>query len=409
MTYEPPRLPPVSGNVRRVIRRRGAVWYVKYRMPDPTRPGRVRQVEKLLGPEWPGKGPPPPGYFDRRSAQEALETLLTDARRGAIELARTGVTFEQAAIEWLRWGEHERGWKRSTLVDRRSLLKCHLLPEFGALPVNQITTRRIEAWKIRWLAEHDARRQGAKLLAILHGIMERARKAYGLPRNTVADVDRIRISYDAARFDFYSPEEVYALARAAASEQDAALFLTAAFAGLRRGELVALRWRDVDFEKRSIRVEGSFSHGAVTTTKGGRARAVPVVAEVAQVLARLGQRGYAAGRDDPVFPGDVAGHLDASALRRRFIAARDAAGLRPLRFHDLRHTFGSLAINRASIVQVQAWMGHADAKTTMRYLHHKSQEDEAELLADAFRPTTGQAGRLLVGATEEVANARLAM
>jgi hypothetical protein len=64
-----------------------------------------------------------------------------------------------AAMEWLRWGEHERGWKRSTLVDRRSLLRCHLLPEFGALPINQITTRRVEAWKIRWLAEHDARRE----------------------------------------------------------------------------------------------------------------------------------------------------------------------------------------------------------------------------------------------------------
>jgi integrase len=302
MSFEPLRLPPVSGNIRRVSRRRGALWYVKYRMPDPTRPGRVRQVEKMLGPEWPDTGPPPPGYYDRRSAQAALEAILTDARRGAIELARTGVTFEQAAIEWLRWGEYERGWKRSTLVDRRSALTHHLLPEFGALAVNQITTRRVEAWKIRWLAEHDARRQGAKLLAILHGIMERARKAYDLPRNPVADVDRIRVSYDAARFDFYSPEEVYALARAAASEQDAAMFLTAAFGGLRRGEVVALRWRDVDFEKRSIRVEGSFSHGAVTRTKGGRARAVPLVAEVAQVLARLGQRGYATGREDPVFP-----------------------------------------------------------------------------------------------------------
>ena len=98
------------------------------------------------------------------------------------------------------------------------MLRCHLLPEFGSLPINQITTRRVEAWKIRWLAEHDARRQGAKLLAILSSIMERARKAYDLPRNPVADVDRIRVSYDAARFDFYSPEEVYALARAATSE-----------------------------------------------------------------------------------------------------------------------------------------------------------------------------------------------
>jgi integrase len=214
-----------------------------------------------------------------------------------------------------------------------------------------------------------------------------------------------------ARLEVFTVEQVEALARAAENGswrtgppyetlaldefrraedgQLGDLLRIAAYTGLRRGELVALRWRDVDFEKRSLRVEGSFSHGAVTTTKGGRARAVPLVAEVAQVLARLGHRGYATGPDDPVFPGQVSGHLDASALRRRFVAARDAAGLRPLRFHDLRHTFGSLAINRASIVQVQAWMGHADAKTTMRYLHHKSQDDEAELLAEAFRPAFG--------------------
>jgi integrase len=172
-------------------------------------------------------------------------------------------------------GEHERGWKRSTLVDRRSVLRCHLLPEFGAMRVEQITTRRIEAWKIRWLAEHDSRRQGAKLLALMHGIMERARRAYGLQSNPVADVDKIRVRYDAARFDFYSPEEVYALARAMPTEQDAALILTAAFAGLRRGELVALRWRDIDFERRALRVEGSYSHGEVTTTKGTRAGRSP--------------------------------------------------------------------------------------------------------------------------------------
>jgi integrase len=71
--------------------------------------------------------------------------------------------------------------------------------------------------------------------------------------------------------------------------------------------------------------------------------------------------------------GDSATHVDGSALRR-------------LRFHDLRHTFGSLAINVASIVQVQAWMGHADIQTTMRYLHHKSRADDAKLLSAAFRP-----------------------
>jgi integrase len=68
------------------------------------------------------------------------------------------------------------------------------------------------------------------------------------------------------------------------------------------------------------------------------------------------------------------------------MAAVKRAGLPPLRFHDLRHTFGSLAINHASIVQVQNWIGHADIKTTTRYLHHKSRADEALVLSQAFRP-----------------------
>jgi integrase len=106
---------------------------------------------------------------------------------------------------------------------------------------------------------------------------------------------------------------------------------------------------------------------------------------VAQALARLSQRSSFTGTEDLVLPGEAGEHLDGSALRRRFKAAVIRAGLRELRFHDLRHTFGSLAIDRASIVQVQAWMGHAAVSTTMRYLHHKSQLDEADLLGRAFR------------------------
>ena len=85
-----------------------------------------------------------------------------------------------------------------------------------------------------------------------------------------------------------------------------------------------------------------------------------------------------------VFAGEGGGYVDASALRRRYLKAQKAAGLRSLRFHDLRHTFGSLAVSRASLVALQAWMGHADVKTTMRYLHHKSHAAEAELLDGAF-------------------------
>jgi integrase len=180
---------------------------------------------------------------------------------------------------------------------------------------------------------------------------------------------------------------VWALVRAAASEQDGAIFLTAAFTGMRRGELIALRWRDVDFERSAVRVSGSYANGKLTTPKSGHGRVVPMVPEVAAALSRLSQRGWSVGDDELVFPGDFDAYVDGSALRRRFVAACARAELRAIRFHDLRHTFGTLAVRGAeSIVELQAWLGHAEVRTTMRYTHYREQQGAAERLAAAFRP-----------------------
>jgi hypothetical protein len=83
--------------------------------------------------------------------------------------------------------------------------------------------------------------------------------------------------------------------------------------------------------------------------------------------ARLGQRAHWIGEDQLVFPGELGGHLDTSALRRRYDGALTRAGLRRPRFHDLRHTFGTRMIARADVRRVQEWMGHADIQATMRY------------------------------------------
>jgi integrase len=153
---------------------------------------------------------------------------------------------------------------------------------------------------------------------------------------------------------------------------------------LRRGELVALRWRDVDFAARRLRVTGSYADGRLTTPKSGRVRSLPLAPDVARALARLADRGGWTGHDDLVFPGIAGGYLDASALSRRYKAALKRAALRPLRFHDLRHTFGTRMIAKADIRRVQEWMGHADVSTTMRYLHYVERPDEVALVADAF-------------------------
>ena len=70
---------------------------------------------------------------------------------------------------------------------------------------------------------------------------------------------------------------------------------------------------------------------------------------------------------------------------KRYESALKRAGLRKLRFHDLRHTFGTRMIGKADIRRVQEWMGHADIQTTMKYLHYAPRAEDARLVAEAFR------------------------
>ena len=368
---------PPTGHVFRVERAQGPVWYAKYRLPE------GRQVQKKIGPAWTDRGRPPVWYFTKRTAETWLRDVLDQARRGALPgMVRTGVTFADAAAEWLRFIEEDRERKPSTLLDYRSALKAHLLPAFGALELESITPEQIDAWR-RGLTGLSNRSKN-KLLIQLHGIFRRAQMVWGLQANPLARVEKhpTRASGD---IQVFSPEEVWALARTAANEQDGAIFLMAAFTGLRMGELIALRWRDVDFAGATILVRGSYAAGHLTTPKSGKVRAVPMAPDIATALAQPGRRENWVGDDDLVFAGEAGGYLDGSALRRRYKEALSRAGLRPLRFHDLRHTFGTRMIAKADIRRVQEWMGHADIQTTMRYLHYAPHAEDAQLVAEAFR------------------------
>src|SRR5262249_7942599 len=105
-------------------------------------------------------------------------------------------------------------------------------------------------------------------------------------------------------------------------------------------------------------------------------------------MARLKEREHFTQDGDLVFnrEGD---HLDSYGLRRPYYAALKRAGLRRLRFHDLRHVFGSAAITRLDPYAVQSYMRHQHDSTTQRYLHHKPRREDAARLADAVGYQTG--------------------
>jgi hypothetical protein len=126
-------------------------------------------------------------------------------------LVKTGATFADAAAEYLRYIEHDRGRKPSTLrgTARRSMRT--FFPLFGSMPVEAVTTEKIE----RWLAAFGgSARTRNKLLIQLHGILGRAKKTYRLRGNAAAEVEKFP-QRRGGDIDVFSPEEVWALVRAA--------------------------------------------------------------------------------------------------------------------------------------------------------------------------------------------------
>jgi integrase len=380
---------PISGHVFKRKGKRGVVWYAKFRLPD------GRQQKKRLGPAWTEKTAPPDGYFTKGKAEAHLDELLRQTRDGSLPgMVKTGKTFADAAAEWLAYCENVRDCKPSTMRDYRNMVRV-LDREFGKRKIEAITTEDIDLWISGYGGSNRTRQ---KYLVCLGSIFKRAMKVYGLPRNPADLVERPRVRR-AAKIDVLRPEEVLALVRAAESDQDAAIFHTAAFAGLRMGELLALRWRDVDFTRRTIHVRENWTQGETTTPKGGTERAVPMAEEVAERLARLGQRQHFTTDDDLVFCTPRGQHVGYKSLKERYRAALRAANLREdFRFHNLRHTFGSTVIRHADSREVMEWMGHADLTTTRRYLAFVDREDAAKRVSEAFRleepqesPTTAPA------------------
>ncbi len=385
----------IEGSLIYRERQSGVVIYGKWR----DRTG--RQVMRKLGPGWAKPygsrwvkrgGTVPEDHLTPIAAAARLRELI-DAHEAEVTDAdtRRSATFESVAWAWHSHGEAVAGWSPATMQDRRFTLSAHLIPAFGPMPIQALSREEVRRW---WRKLHDPRRDGGrlsdrncnKLLTELRALLNWAREDFGLRSNAADGIPKHR-EHTSEAAPFFSVEEIEALTRCAADDQDALAFRVAALGGLRRGELVSLRWRNIDFVRCNIYVDESVSAGQDTRPKWGSGRTVPLAPQLAQALAAW--RPDDATNDDLIFRNTLGGKLDGSALSKRYRLARDRARLQPLNFHQLRHTFGTLAVDGgATLVQVQAWLGHSDIRTTMRYLHSKSRLADAELLGAAFAGTS---------------------
>ncbi len=356
-----------------------------------------RQVHRRIGPAWTKRSHAPEGYFDAATAHDRARAIVAE-HIGSARPQQTGPTFRDIAREYLRWLEDVRGAKPSTLRDHRSTLSepdvkvrrgsaktnGHIMRALGDRPAVEITARDVEALLATVEKTGAGPRTVNKYREIVLAVYTYACRpaTFALPANPAQATDKRRLPQPGT-LDTYTAAEVELIAGALEDLQDAELIRVAAYTGLRQGELRALRWRDVGEDV--LTVSRALSAGVESGTKGGKVRHVPLVPQAAAALERLRERGDFTAPDELVFCNWRGRALDESALTRRFKRARDAAGLRPLRFHDLRHTYGSLlAAAGVPVADIQAAMGHADIQTTARYLHARQASEQVDRFARAF-------------------------
>ena len=131
-----------------------SLWYAKYRLPD------GRQVQKKLGPALTDRGQPAVGYFTKRTAEAWLRKTLDEARRGVLpEMVMSGATFADAAAEWLRYIEHDRRRKPSTVPGYQMVVRSHLLPRFRRHSDRVDQVEAIEDWLSSMTQASSTRRQ----------------------------------------------------------------------------------------------------------------------------------------------------------------------------------------------------------------------------------------------------------
>ena len=388
---------PASGHVRLIEGKRGPVFYAALRLPDGGR------MQRRLGRAWLSRSRPPAGYITRSQAEAKLEAILSGADE-SVPIRGSAVTFGQIAETWFAYVRDDRKRRPSTVDSYRRELDVNLIPALGKeTPAASITARDIDAYREQLVAEGRlSARSINKRLIQLHAIFKRAQRVYGLPANPVAGAER-QPEPRSGDIRVVSPNEVELIAERMGEPRYAAFIRIAAYTGLRLGELRALRWDDVDWLRRLVHVRRSYTRTEEGPPKSGKVRSVPLSDQAARLLEELSRRERWTGGEHLVFASPTGHRLDDSKLRKRFHEALADLGLSHARLHDLRHTFGTLAVQAFLLTDVQAFMGHADIQTTMIYVHHVPQHDAADRLTALLGKASGVDSRRKMDAKNEPA------
>jgi integrase len=323
----------------------GPRYRVRYRTPD------RRQTDKR-------------GFRTKRDAEIFAATVEVKKLNGEFVSESAGrITIGELAPEWLARKEQATAPSNYRMIE--SAWRNHVAPSWADRRVADVTVIDVEAWVAGLVRSGSGATTVIRAHGVLSGILNDAVKGRRLSVNPAKGIDNMPRK-TARRHVYLTADDVHRIADEAGAH--GTLVLTLAFCGLRWGEAIALRVRDIEFLKRRLSVsENAVQLGvdhAVGPTKGRKARSVPVPPFV---LDRLSASCVGKSAESLVFSARGGGYLPrAKSNRGWFAGAVKTAGVQTITPHDLRHTCASLAVSAGvNVLALQRMLGHTSAKVTL--------------------------------------------
>jgi integrase len=297
---------------------------------------------------------------EAEQAETKIKNKVYERKYGKVSASRKFAEFVNST--YLPWA---RANKRSSCDDEihASVFCLH----FGKKSLSEIDQQMIEEFKVKRMksiTRNGRTRRPASVnreLAILSGIFRMAVDYEEIAQNPCRRVDSLPENNQRTRHLSFDEEDRLFAKLTGDREYLKTLVTVALYSGPRRGELLKLRWSNVDFDLNGINF---------TETKSNKDRSVPMEPIVREALLQLCE---GAGDAEYVFvnPTTETRYTD---IKKSFTAACQEAGITGFTFHDLRHTFGTrLADAGVDVVKIKELMGHASIVTTMRYMHATDQ------------------------------------
>jgi integrase len=296
----------------------------------------------------------------RRQLSDDKPVYLASDPRSRLKPASESV-FGAFAAEWFE--TYVKTYlKPATQLRYEQLYRRRILPRFGKFPLAAIVSSEINAFAGELLRSGLKAKSVNGVLSALRGCLDKA-----VEWERLDHVPRITwLKSEPSTFDYLSPAESRRLLVVVRRPPYHAMVHMALRTGMRIGELLALRWEDIDLEQRLIAVRRSRSRGIESSPKTYRHRYIPITSDLCESLSASPSRsGY-------VFSvrGDGREPVNDDVARVFLRRAVKKAGLRAIGWHVLRHSFASqLASEGVSIYVVQALLGHTTVQMTMRYAH----------------------------------------